>query len=357
MSLTGLAARAVERTPIPDAVAKLGVGYLVGRARRQLDADRPDESLFVRQMDQRPIAIATDDANRQHYELPAAFFALILGPRRKYSSCLYEGDASLADAEERALAETCAHAGLADGQQILELGCGWGALSLWMAEQYPASRITAVSNSASQRAFIEAEARRRGLGHLRVITADMNDFTIGAKFDRIVSVEMFEHMSNWRALLGRARDWLKADGRLFLHVFSHRSHAYGFDAADEADWIAQHFFTGGIMPSHGLIRQFSDLFEVEAEWRWSGAHYRRTALAWLANYDRNAAAIAEILREIYGDDWRTWRRRWRLFLLATAGLFGAERGAVWGVSHYRLGPTDQAEVAPRALAISENKAK
>jgi cyclopropane-fatty-acyl-phospholipid synthase len=357
MSFIGFAARAVECAPIPDAISRLGVGYLVGRARRQLDAVGPDETLFAREMDRRPIAVAADAANRQHYELPAEFFSLMLGPRRKYSSCLYDGVASLAEAEERALAETCAHAGLADGQDILELGCGWGSLSLWMAERFPASRIVAVSNSASQRAYIESEARLRGLWRLRVITADMNDFATEARFDRIVSVEMFEHMSNWRALLGRARDWLKPDGRLFLHVFSHRSHAYGFDAADEADWIAQHFFTGGIMPSHGLIRQFSDLFEVEAEWRWSGAHYRRTALAWLANYDRNAAAIAEILREIYGDDWRTWRRRWRLFLLATAGLFGAERGAVWGVSHYRLGPTDQAEVAPRALAISENKAK
>jgi cyclopropane-fatty-acyl-phospholipid synthase len=336
MSLTGLAARAVERAPIPDVISRLGVGYLVGRARRQLDAEGADETLFVREMDQRPIALATADANRQHYELPADFFPLILGPRRKYSSCLYEGAASLADAEERALAETCAHADLADGQDILELGCGWGSLSLWMAEQYPVSRITVVSNSASQRAHIEAEAQRRGFGHLRAITADMNDFAPDARFDRIVSVEMFEHMSNWRALLTRARGWLKPDGRLFLHVFTHRSRPYSFEVADEADWIAQHFFTGGIMPSHGLIRQFPDLFAVEAEWRWSGDHYRRTALHWLTNYDSNAVRIAAILRKTYGADWRVWRRRWRLFFLATAGLFGADSGEVWGVSHHRL---------------------
>jgi cyclopropane-fatty-acyl-phospholipid synthase len=336
MTFTGVAARAAERGPLPDAVSRLGIGYLVDRARRKLDAERPDEARFVREMDRRPIAVAADAANRQHYDLPADFFSLMLGPRRKYSSCLYDGVASLAEAEERALAETCAHADLADGQDVLELGCGWGSLSLWMAEQFPASRIVAVSNSASQRAYIESEARMRGLGRLRVITADMNAFTTERRFDRIVSVEMFEHMSNWRALLGRARDWLNPDGRLFLHVFSHRSHPYGFEAADEADWIAQHFFTGGVMPSHGLIRRFPDLFDVEAEWRWNGAHYRRTALAWLANYDRNAAPIAAILREIYGAEWRTWRRRWRLFLLATAGLFGAERGEAWGVSHYRL---------------------
>jgi cyclopropane-fatty-acyl-phospholipid synthase len=339
MSLTGIATRAVERAPIPDLIARLGVGYLVGRARRQLDAESPNETTFVREMERRPIALATDAANKQHYELPPEFFGLILGPHRKYSSCLYEaGATTLAEAEARALAETCAHADLADGQDVLELGCGWGSLSLWMAERYPASRITAVSNSAPQRRYIEAQARTRGLGNLRVITADMNDFVADGTFDRIVSVEMFEHMSNWRALLARARGWLRPDGRLFLHVFTHRSRPYSFEVADEADWIAQHFFTGGIMPSHGLIRQYRDLFAVEAEWRWSGDHYRRTAEHWLANYDRHAAPISAILQEAYGADWRIWRRRWRLFFLATAGLFGAEGGDVWGVSHYRLAP-------------------
>ncbi|MGH6957124.1 MAG: SAM-dependent methyltransferase, partial [Caulobacteraceae bacterium] len=287
-----------------------------------------------------PIALAVEEANRQHYELPAAFFALVLGPRRKYSSCLYQkASASLAEAEERALFETSAHAGLADGQEILELGCGWGSLTLWMAQHFPAARIVAVSNSASQRAFIEAEAVRHGYGNIRAVTADMNDFIPERRFDRIVSVEMFEHMSNWRALLGRARGWLKPDGRLFLHVFTHRSHPYAFDASDEADWIAHHFFAGGVMPSHGLVRQFADLFEVESEWRWSGRNYRRTARDWLANFDRNRTAIEVILKDIYGQDWRLWRRRWRLFFLATAGLFGAKGGEVWGVSHYRLKPT------------------
>ncbi|HWA60386.1 MAG TPA: cyclopropane-fatty-acyl-phospholipid synthase family protein [Caulobacteraceae bacterium] len=336
MSLTGLAARAAERAPIPDALARLGVGYLVNRTRRRLEAEAAPETAFARAMERAPIALATDAANRQHYELPPEFFGLILGPHRKYSSCLYAPGDTLAEAEARALAETCLHAGLADGQTVLELGCGWGSLSLWMAERYPASRIVAVSNSASQRRFIEGEAAARGLSNLRVITADMNDFAIGERFDRIVSVEMFEHMSNWRALLGRARQWLSPDGRLFLHVFTHRDHPYRFDVGDQDDWIAQHFFTGGIMPSHRLIHSFGDLFAVEAEWRWSGDHYRRTALDWLANYDRNAEAVAAILRDVYGADWRMWRRRWRLFFLATAGLFGAGRGEVWGVSHYRL---------------------
>lgn len=338
MNLTALASRAAERAPAPDALTRLAIGLLVRRSRRRLDGAGEDEAAFVREMDRRPIAVAADAANRQHYELPAAFFSHILGPRLKYSSALYHDGDSLAEAEAAALSETCAHAGLANGQTILELGCGWGSLSLWMAERYPASRIVAVSNSASQRAFIEAEARARGLTGLSVMTADMNDFTTERRFDRVVSVEMFEHMSNWRALLGRIRGWLEPDGRLFMHVFTHRDHPYRFEAADEADWIAQHFFTGGIMPSHGLIRHFADLFEVEQEWRWNGDHYRRTALDWLANYDGAAAPIAAILRETYGEDWKIWRRRWRLFFLATAGLFGSSRGEVWGVSHYRLKP-------------------
>jgi cyclopropane-fatty-acyl-phospholipid synthase len=281
----------------------------------------------------RPIAENTAEANAQHYEVPAEFFALVLGPRRKYSSCLYDSPATtLAEAEELALAETCAHADLADGQNVLELGCGWGSLSLWMAERYPASRITAVSNSHSQRAAIEAAASERGLTNIKVITRDMNDFQAPYRFDRVVSVEMFEHMSNWAGLLERVA------GRLFLHVFTHRDTPYRFDMNDKSDWIAQHFFTGGIMPSHGLARRFPDLFEVEAEWRWSGEHYRRTAMDWLANFDRHAGEIEAIFRGVYGKDTPIWKRRWRVFFLATAGLFGDSGGEVWGVSHYRLRP-------------------
>jgi cyclopropane-fatty-acyl-phospholipid synthase len=242
------------------------------------------------------------------------------------------------DAEEHALADTARHADLADGQEILELGCGWGSLTLWMAQHYPSARITAVSNSHGQRGYIEDQAAKRGFTNLTVITADMNDFTPTGAFDRVVSVEMFEHMANWQPLLERTRAALKPDGRLFLHVFSHKAAPYRFDKANKADWIAQHFFTGGIMPSHGLIRHFDTLFTVEAEWLWNGVHYQRTALDWLANYDRNAARIAEILKGVYGADWLLWRRRWRLFFLATAGLFGNSYGTEWGVSHYRLAP-------------------
>ena len=331
---------AAERLPLPDALTRAGIRFLVGRTDRRLSGPGAEtDSQFVAGMSAFPVAEHADAANAQHYEVPAAFFAVCLGPRRKYSSCLYGSPgSSLAEAEEAALAETCAHADLRDGQDVLELGCGWGSLSLWMAERYPDTRITAVSNSRSQRAHIESEARARGLGNLTVFTADMNVFAPEGRFDRIVSVEMFEHMANWSTLLGRIRTWLRPDGRLFLHVFTHASSCYRFDRADEADWIAQHFFTGGIMPSHGLVRQFGDLFGLEAEWRWSGEHYARTARDWLARYDAGIDTIRPILRDTYGAEAALWERRWRLFFLATEGLFGYRGGERWGVSHYRLKP-------------------
>ncbi len=339
MNLVAAAASAVERMPLPDSITRAGIAMLVERTSRHLQQVDPSvEHAFAAAMAKFPIALHVNDANAQHYELPPAFFALILGPRRKYSCCLYDGPTTLAAAEERALAETAAHAGLADGHHILELGCGWGSLTLWLAERFPRSQIVAVSNSRPQRAYIEAEAARRGLHNMRIITADMNAFDTDLRFDRVVSVEMFEHMSNWPALLARVHAWLDPQGLLFLHVFSHRTTPYRFDTEDKADWIAQHFFTGGVMPSHGLIRELDVPFTVVADWRWNGSHYRRTAEQWLANFDTNAAAIAVILRQVYGAGAALWARRWRLFFLATAGLFGARAGTEWGISHYALRP-------------------
>lgn len=339
MSFVQTAIHIGERVPWPDSVSLAAIEWLVERTRRSLATDGSSDRKFAEDMAAYPIAAHTQDANIQHYEIPAEFFDLILGPQRKYSSCLYDnGIGSLAEAEERALEVTAQHAALADGQSILELGCGWGSLSLWMARHFPKSRITSVSNSHSQRAFITGRARENGLSNLTVLTADMNEFVPEGRFDRVVSVEMFEHMANWRPLLRRIRDCIETDGRLFLHVFSHRSGSYRFSTHDREDWIAQHFFTGGIMPSHALVRQFPDLFTVEEDWRWNGLHYRRTAEDWLAHYDRNAEAIFKVLVRVYGDDARLWQRRWRLFFLATMGLFGHAGGEEWGVSHYRLKP-------------------
>ncbi|MBB5373427.1 SAM-dependent methyltransferase [Acidocella aromatica] len=339
MSLAVQMASAAERYPLPDSLLRFGIGQLVGRTRRALARQPADPVQFASEMAAYPIALHTDDANRQHYELPPEFFGMILGPRRKYSCCLYPtGTESLEQAELHALEETVAHAALADGQDILELGCGWGSLSLFMAQRFPGARITAVSNSAPQRGYIEARARLLGLRNLRVITADMNDFAPDGRFDRIVSVEMFEHMANWRALFERVRCWLRPEGRLFIHVFAHAESPYRFNHDDEADWIARHFFTGGIMPSHDLAGGFPDLFTLERDWRWSGAHYQRTALDWLRNYTARRAEILPILQRVYGAEAPLWSRRWRLFFLATAGLFGHGGGEPWGVSHYLLAP-------------------
>ena len=338
MSFVSTVIGTAERVPLPDVVIRAAIQLFCARTAAKLaNADAASDAAFAGQMAARAIAEHADAANVQHYEVPSAFFGHVLGPNRKYSSCFYKEDVStLQEAEEEALRQTVEHADLADGQSILELGCGWGSLSLWMARQFPASRIVAVSNSHSQRQYIEAEAASRGLNNLSVMTADMNVFAPDARFDRIVSVEMFEHMMNWRELLTRVRSWLAPDGRFFMHIFTHRAGTYLFDRADREDWIAQHFFTGGVMPSHHLIRQYADLFDVEKEWRWSGEHYGRTALDWLANFDAHRDAIEAVLRSVYGDDTALWMRRWRWFFLATAGLFGHADGSEWGVSHYRM---------------------
>lgn len=341
MSLVSAVTRAAEQSPLPDSVLRFGIEFLVGRTRKKL-ASAPDqhEVDFVQAMTAHAIAEHAETANAQHYELPPEFFALTLGPRRKYSCCLYPtGRETLAEAERLALDETVAHAGLTDGQSILELGCGWGSLTFFMAERFPHSAITAVSYSRSQRLKVEAEAAARGLDNIRVITADMNTFEPDITYDRVVSVEMFEHMTNWRDLLARIRVWLSPHGALFLHIFSHKNVPYRFNEDDDADWIAQHFFTGGIMPSHGLIRHFSECFSVQEEWRWNGLHYQRTACHWLRHFDHNRCEIDAILAEIYGRDAALWGRRWRLFYLATAGLFGHAGGEEWGVSHYLLRPS------------------
>lgn len=337
MSIVGRALDLGERLPLPDTISRAAIKWIIGRTQQRLASAvdvTPGFSLGMRGL---PIAAATAQANEQHYELPTEFFELALGPQLKYSCCLFSDDQSdLAVAEECALAETAANAALADGQQILELGCGWGSLSLWMAGRFPNARILSVSNSYTQRDYIECQAAAWELSNLKVVTADMNDFTTNGPFDRVISVEMFEHMSNWPELLSRIHDWLDPDGRLFIHVFSHTTSPYRFDASDDRDWIARHFFTGGIMPSHGLLRACADLFEVEAEWRWNGENYARTARAWLANLDANSESVTAILEKTYGPRARLWLRRWRLFFLATEGLFGFNHGNDWGVSQYRL---------------------
>ncbi|MGY8632509.1 cyclopropane-fatty-acyl-phospholipid synthase family protein [Bradyrhizobium sp. 14AA] len=338
MSVVSAIIGTAERVPLPDVVIRAAIQRLCSRTATRLAAhDAADDAAFAGRMMLRPIAEDADAADGRHDEMPASFFAEVLGPNRKFSSCFYKtGATTLQEAGEEALRQTVGHAGLADGQTILELGCGWGSLSLWTARQFPHAKITAVSNSQAQRAHVEEQARLRGLLNVRVVTADMNVFAPEGQFDRIVSVETFEQMMNWRKLMTRLRSWLAPEGRFFMHIVAHRSGSHLFDRANREDWIAQHIFTGGLMPSHHLIRQFDDIFAVEREWRWSGTHYQRTANDWLANFDAHRETIEAAFRRVHGDETSLWMRRWRWFLLATSGLFGYADGTEWGVSHYRM---------------------
>ncbi|MFM8559170.1 MAG: SAM-dependent methyltransferase, partial [bacterium] len=288
-----------------------------------------------------PIALHTREANVQHYEVPAAYYERVLGPRLKYSSALWDGARTLAEAEEAMLALTAERAVLADGQRILELGCGWGSLTLWMAEHFPDARILAVSNSATQRAFILERAARRGLTNVEVVTADMNAFAPpeGTRFDRVVSVEMFEHMRNWEALLERIRGWLTPEGALFVHVFCLRDATNFYEVDGRSDWLARHFFTGGLMPAEGLLERCATGYRLDGRWRVNGTHYERTSLAWLANQDAARDALMPVMAATYGAaDAARWFRRWRVFHLACADLFGLNGGEDWFVSHARLVP-------------------
>jgi cyclopropane-fatty-acyl-phospholipid synthase len=334
----------IEQGYVPDAVIRRGIRRLCEQRLSELAQDDAGSAAeiaeaFVRSMDLAELAPLPHRANEQHYEVPAAFFGLVLGPHRKYSCAWWpRGTADLGAAELAALATTCARAGLADGQRILELGCGWGSLTLFMAQQYPQCHITAVSNSHSQREHIQGEAARRGLGNIEVVTADMNHFETEGRFDRVVSVEMFEHMRNWRKLFARVHRWLLPGGRFLMHVFCHRATPYVFVDKSAFDWMSRHFFSGGMMPSDELALRFQDHLQLIRRWRWDGTHYERTANAWLANLDAHRAQILPVLAATYGEpDAARWLQRWRIFFMACAELFGCRNGQEWWVSHYLFG--------------------
>ncbi|MDH3253975.1 MAG: cyclopropane-fatty-acyl-phospholipid synthase family protein [Acidobacteriota bacterium] len=318
---------------LPDAAVRVGIRRLLQGRIKSILSDRQSEAL-LRDMRRGPIAIETDTANEQHYELPPEFFQIVLGRHLKYSGCYWpEGTESLGAAEAAALEQTCTRADLRDGMRILDLGCGWGSLSLWIGERYPHCQITSVSNSAPQGAFIRGRASERGLENIEVMTADMNTFQPRATFDRIVSVEMFEHMRNYSALLDRLSTWLEPQGKLFVHIFCHHSRPYFFEDAGPSDWMARYFFTGGLMPSEHLMDEFAGPVRLDERWRVNGRHYEKTALAWLANMDRNRVEILRLFAATYGKtDAKRWFHRWRLFFLACAELFGYADGEEWFVS-------------------------
>ncbi|CAN5696411.1 cyclopropane-fatty-acyl-phospholipid synthase family protein [soil metagenome] len=336
--------RIVDSGLVPEPVLRAGIRAVCAlrlrQERRTVEDEQARHEQLVAQLKSSEIAIETAAANAQHYEVPPALFAAVLGAQLKYSSCYWPPGVNTLDAAETAMLElTAERAELAEGQDVLDLGCGWGSFSLWAAARYPRSRFTAVSNSRPQRAYIEAQAVARGVTNLHVITADVRALLLPARaFDRVVSIEMFEHMRNYELLLRRISDWLRPDGRLFVHVFAHRHHAYPFDDAGHSDWMAREFFTGGLMPSAQLLHHFQSDLQLAAEWHLSGTHYARTAEAWYDNLMAKHAEVEAILEGAYGTDAAHRFQRWRVFFLACAELFGYRGGREWIVAHYRFAP-------------------
>jgi cyclopropane-fatty-acyl-phospholipid synthase len=336
-TLAGIA----EAGLLPDALLRFGIRRMLAERLGELASSPPGaQQAFLDACRQGPIALVPDLANEQHYEVPPAFFERVLGPQLKYSCCLWDpGVAILAEAEDRMLALSCERAGIRDGMAVLDLGCGWGSLSLHVAARFPACRVLAVSNSKPQREFILTRAAQRGLANVAVVTADVNHFEAPQRFDRVVSIEMFEHVRNHEALLARIAGWLEPEGRLFVHHFCHRERTYPYEDAGPSDWMARHFFSGGMMPSEGWLQHFErDLVAVN-RWRVGGIHYARTSEAWLANFDAQRAALRPIFAAAYGArDAKRWMQRWRLFFLACAELFAYRDGNEWFVTHQLLAP-------------------
>lgn len=329
----------LEKNLLPDWLIRLGIRRLLRQRLREIEHPSPEIQVaeFAERLRAMPIAVNTAESKEQHYEVPTLFYQKCLGPRLKYSSAFYgRGDETLAEAEEQMLALTCARAQLTDGLEILELGCGWGSLTLWMAEKYPSARITGVSHSRTQREHILSVAQQRGLTNVTIVTCDMNDFTADpGRYDRVVSVEMFEHMKNWPRLMTNIARWLRPGGLFFAHVFVHARFAYHFEVCDETDWMSKYFFTGGMMPAHDLFTHFQDDLKLIDSWKVNGTHYAKTAEHWLQNMDAHRAEIMPLFTQTYGAAQAVrWWVYWRVFYLACAELWNFRDGEEWHVSHY-----------------------
>jgi cyclopropane-fatty-acyl-phospholipid synthase len=332
-----------EKGWVPDSLIRLGIRRLCQERLRDEskllqengEAFRAERFASLRAS---PIAVETRAANEQHYEVPTEFYKLVLGRHLKYSACWWDHQAlTLDDAESAMLRIYAERAQLQDGQRVLDLGCGWGSVSLWLAERYPAMSITAVSNSATQRQYIESCAAQRGLRNLQVITCDVNKLQFSESFDRIISIEMLEHVRNYDALFGRIRSWLKDDGLMFIHIFCHRDLVYPFETEGDKNWMGRYFFTGGLMPSVDTFSKVQNHLKIAQQWDVNGSHYARTAEAWLDNLDRNRAQVKAVFEPAYGaEEAEKWIQRWRMFFMACAELFGYREGNEWLVCHYLM---------------------
>ena len=330
-----------EQGMIPNKLLRWGIRSLIQRRIRELNEESKAE--FIQELLSSPIAIATEAANEQHYEVTSQFFELVLGGRLKYSACYWpDGVETLSEAEEASLAQVCERADIHDGQNILDLGCGWGSFSLYAAKHYPNAKITSVSNSESQRRYIQSYESPQ----IEALTADINSLDLDEKFDRIVSIEMFEHLRNYRSLFGRLARWLEPGGKVFVHVFCHRSFPYPFDTIGDHNWMGRYFFTGGIMPSIDLFHCFNEHLSVEAEWALDGTHYQRTAASWRENLEANRHKLLPVLKNVYRKDAEKWLHRWKLFFLACEELFGYRNGTEWLVGHYRFSTTRKTGYPP-----------
>jgi len=331
----------LEKNRIPDTLIRMGIrGLLKQRLKDEnkgnTQAQQAHLMKLIEELKNSPIAVNTQDANEQHYEVPTAFYRYCLGKHLKYSSGYWKEGVTDIDTSEKDMLElTCERAELKSGQDVLELGCGWGSLSLFMAAKYPQCNFTGVSNSRTQKIYIDEQAVKRGINNLTVVTADMNSFSIDKTFDRVVSVEMFEHMRNYQKLMHKVASVLKKEGKLFVHIFTHKEYAYKFEVKDESDWMSKYFFTGGIMPSDNLLFYFNEHLCIEQHWHVSGMHYSKTSEAWLSNMDKHKSEIMPLFENTYGkENALRWWVYWRLFYLACAELWGYNKGEEWIVSHY-----------------------
>ena len=340
-TVTAKAISWTESGLVPDSVIRSAIRRLLERKISEIEADDPELAAatlneFVQMMRESPVALVPEVANEQHYEVPAEFFDEVLGKHRKYS-CGYwpDGVLTLDESEQAALGITVQRAGIEDGMRVLDLGCGWGSVSLFVAQQFPGATVLSVSNSRTQGDYIRARAAERGLQNIEVLTADMNEFVTDRRFDRIVSVEMFEHMRNYEALFGRIHDWLEPGGRFFMHIFTHRSTPYEYIDKGPSDWMTRYFFSGGIMPSANLPLRFAGDLAIDSQWTWNGRHYARTCRAWLRQMDARKSSVLPILATTYGEDQaERWFMRWRMFFMACEELFRYRGGREWFVSHY-----------------------